>query len=300
MSSDQNDTFNEGTGQNNGNTSEQSKTQERLLQIVKACGYALIFLVAQIIANFVLQTIWGVQRVSQLSSQGIMISEGELTDYLLQKTYENTHMIVIIYVPIMLAFLLVFFGIRRKNILKEIQMKKFSVRYILLVVILFVGFALFANAALNLLPVSLGEDYRQSASRFIGQHDLLLMIVANIFLAPLSEEIIFRGLITSRLRRAFPNWVSIAIASILFGIVHLQIVWAVYAALMGVIMGIIAYKADSIAASILFHVLFNTFGTILSYVGFVIPFIGIIIAFVIGLIITIVGLYFLLKQPKTE
>ena len=286
--------------QNNMNTSGASKTQERLLQIVKASGYAFIFLVAQLIASMILQTIWGAQRVSLLSSQGILITQGELTDYLMKMSNENFHLIVLSYVPILLVFLAVFFGIRRKSMLKEIQMNKFSVKYLIPIVILFVGFALFANAVLNLLPTSMTAAYIQTASRVIGKHDLLLMILANVFFAPISEEIVFRGLITSRLRRAFPDWVSIAIVSILFGIVHIQPLWVVYAAVMGAFMGIIAYRTGSIGASIIFHVLFNAFGTIMSYIGFAVPYIGIVIAFVLGLVITIAGLYLLFKQPKSE
>jgi len=48
---------------------------------------------------------------------------------------------------------------------------------------------------------------------------LLLIPAAFVFIGP-GEEILFRGVVQSRLREAFPAWAAIPIASVIFGAVH--------------------------------------------------------------------------------
>lgn len=48
---------------------------------------------------------------------------------------------------------------------------------------------------------------------------LLLIPAAFIFIGP-GEEILFRGVVQSRLRKAFSPWVAIPLASVIFGAVH--------------------------------------------------------------------------------
>lgn len=48
---------------------------------------------------------------------------------------------------------------------------------------------------------------------------LLLIPAAFIFIGP-GEEILFRGVVQSRLREAFSPWVAIPVASVIFGAVH--------------------------------------------------------------------------------
>ncbi|PSQ07479.1 CPBP family intramembrane metalloprotease [Halobacteriales archaeon QS_6_71_20] len=48
---------------------------------------------------------------------------------------------------------------------------------------------------------------------------LLLVPAAFVFIGP-GEEILFRGVVQDRLREAFPAWVAIPVASVIFGAVH--------------------------------------------------------------------------------
>ena len=54
-------------------------------------------------------------------------------------------------------------------------------------------------------------------------------------LSPLSEEIIFRGILYNRMKRIFPLWVSIFVSSLLFGIFHGNLVQGVYGTVMGLL-----------------------------------------------------------------
>lgn len=53
--------------------------------------------------------------------------------------------------------------------------------------------------------------------------ELLMIFVAIVILAPLAEELLFRGFIFQGLRRRLPFWPTAIIVSALFGLVHFQI-----------------------------------------------------------------------------
>lgn len=87
---------------------------------------------------------------------------------------------------------------------------------------------------------------------------------ATLILPPLVEEIVFRGLILNYLRRAGIGLVlSIVIQAVLFGVYHGNLVQGVYAAILGIVLGYLAIRYNSLAAPMFMHFCFNLFGTVL-------------------------------------
>lgn len=92
----------------------------------------------------------------------------------------------------------------------------------------------------------------------------LLMLIYSVGLAPISEELIFRGVTYRIARRAFPFWIANIIQAILFGIFHLNPLQGCYTFVLGLFMGYICEKGGTIYHAILFHLLFNLWGTTAS------------------------------------
>ena len=83
-------------------------------------------------------------------------------------------------------------------------------------------------------------------------------------LAPLLEEVMFRGAIQGyMMRRMRSPWAAIIAAALVFGIFHMNPVQVVYATLLGVIFGWIYYRTGSLMSVIVGHVLNNTIATIM-------------------------------------
>ena len=106
------------------------------------------------------------------------------------------------------------------------------------------------------------EDYQalMETSGLDGEVPLLMMIY-SVCLAPISEELIFRGVTMRIARRAFPFWVANIIQAVLFGIFHMNWLQGCYAFVLGIILGYICERGGSIYYAILFHLLFNLWGT---------------------------------------
>jgi len=59
-------------------------------------------------------------------------------------------------------------------------------------------------------------------TRLSGYDEYALAFVTLIIVAPVAEEILFRGFLYGRLRRRMPIWVAILVTSALFGFIHGQ------------------------------------------------------------------------------
>ena len=111
-----------------------------------------------------------------------------------------------------------------------------------------------------LLPKAL-EDYEQ----LLGNSGMGTMSLAIIFytvlLAPIVEELIFRGLIHHYFEKAgLAFWIANLLQAILFGIYHLNLAQGICAGVIGLLIGYVVRKYDTLAAGIALHIVFNMWG----------------------------------------
>ena len=104
----------------------------------------------------------------------------------------------------------------------------------------------------DMLAVALGKGASEgTAALFSGAlwQQFFLMGIA----APLSEELLFRGIIFERLRMALPFfWAALGSAAF-FGLVHGNWAQGIYAALMGLILAWLYEKKNRLWEPVLFH-----------------------------------------------
>lgn len=96
-----------------------------------------------------------------------------------------------------------------------------------------------------------------------GEIPVLMMIYA-VFMAPISEELIFRGVTYSIARRTFSFWGANIIQALLFGIFHMNPIQSCYTFVLGLVLGYIREKGGTLYHVIFFHFLFNLWGTTVS------------------------------------
>ncbi|MGI6232095.1 MAG: CPBP family intramembrane glutamic endopeptidase [Prevotella sp.] len=80
-------------------------------------------------------------------------------------------------------------------------------------------------------------------------------------LAPLAEELVFRGAILGRLLQLFSqrlHWVAILLSALIFGAVHGNLPQFVHATFIGLILGWMYYRTNSVAPGVVFHWINNT------------------------------------------
>lgn len=86
----------------------------------------------------------------------------------------------------------------------------------------------------------------------------LIDLLGISLLAGLGEELLFRGVVQEAFKTWFTLWVGIAVASVLFGLMHaITFTYAVLAALMGAYLGFVFAYTDNLLVVILTHALYD-------------------------------------------
>ena len=92
-------------------------------------------------------------------------------------------------------------------------------------------------------------------------------ILSVCIVAPIFEEIFFRGAIEGYLLRKWrnPRW-AILVSALIFGLIHMNPAQMLFAFLFGIILGELYYRTGSLLPSIILHFINNTLSLILMNV----------------------------------
>ncbi len=121
--------------------------------------------------------------------------------------------------------------------------------------------------AINILTAFLPEPGEQLKMIL----DLILKnpfwsFIVLVIIAPVLEEILFRGTILKHLLKKFPPLTAILISSVAFGLFHMNIWQALGAILMGMYFGYLYWRTGSLLLPILLHFITNLIGYITALV----------------------------------
>lgn len=229
-----------------------------LSTVGKALCYLALFFGTQILLNIIYLFAGAIYY-----SVGGVADLPTLLDLALAFTLECAHQISFFSNLIVLMILVTFFSLRKKNLLREVGLvRPHGVRAaygVALVPLLYLA----VNLLLSALPEAWLEGYLESSATLVGTGLLPFLSVA--VLAPVTEEIIFRGLILSRLGRALPIRSAALLTALLFAVCHGQIVWMAYAFLMGGFFCLLTTWSGSILPALFAHLIFNSVGQVALY-----------------------------------
>ena len=99
------------------------------------------------------------------------------------------------------------------------------------------------------------------------RHEFILAFLTLVVVAPLAEEILFRGYLYGKLRKTGPAWLAVLLTSILFAAIHGQWNVAVDVFALSVVLCILREITGSIWAGILLHMIKNGIAFYLLFVN---------------------------------
>lgn len=234
-------------------------------QLGKVICYVLLFFGMQQIVGTIVGFVYGFQEGLRAAAAGAAVDAEALTLGLAEYMVENATWIVSISGLLTLLFLWIFFKIRKKKLSQESRMKSFDLRKAVPIVLLGISFSVTVSMLLQILPIpeAVMESYAQSSATLVGGH-MVMILIADMVIAPLTEEIVFRGLVLSRLQEAMPVGAAVGISSFLFGLMHGNPLWIAYAFVVGCLLAVVALRFKSIGASLILHMAFNFAGVFLG------------------------------------
>ncbi|MGL4849161.1 MAG: lysostaphin resistance A-like protein [Clostridium sp.] len=195
--------------------------------------------------------------------------------------------IIVDIIVVLILFSILFYY--KKNAFKMTKMNKFfkakNLYFIIIMILasMFIG-VIISGVICQFIPRNKAkfnsiEELRYSA----------LGLMFTIIIAPILEEIIFRGILFNYLRRYCNIVVAIVIQALTFGIFHGDFFQGIYAVFMGIALAIIYMYTDSLWGNIIGHGLANLINMILIFKVAVLFFI----------IISIVCIIIIIKNRKS-
>lgn len=148
------------------------------------------------------------------------------------------------------------------------------------------------------------EAHDELMKTLVGGSNIIIAFIGTAIVAPIIEEILFRGLIFNELKKVMSVTVAVVLQGVLFGIYHFQVVQGAYAIVFGILMGLAYVWTKSIWSSIIIHIMINGTSVILSNIPEEAEFIKVLegyspMIFAVSLIL-VVGCCFYLHKNRIQ
>ncbi|MEE3269936.1 MAG: type II CAAX endopeptidase family protein [Candidatus Thermoplasmatota archaeon] len=98
-----------------------------------------------------------------------------------------------------------------------------------------------------------------------GPVALGMAVASTVIIAPIAEELMFRGYVLDSIRKMHGDWVAVVISALIFGLVHFEPYTIGLAAIGGLIYGYLRVRTGSLWPSIIGHMLWNGIALVVTY-----------------------------------
>ncbi len=227
----------------------------------KAVLYFLAYFLGQLAVSLVASFAISFYVAFAMGMSGEGFNEMEYTLRATQLINESLYLIMIISGALtILTFLLVSL-IRKKKFAKNTGLVKFSPAVIVPIILGGIAFNFVVSFLMSVVPFpqSWLDSYQASSSQLLGDNGVMMWI-SVVVMAPLVEELTFRGFMYSRLKSGMAKWIAVILTSLTFGVVHGTIIWAIYTFVFSLCLIYVLERTGSLWVSILFHMAFNLVG----------------------------------------
>ena len=120
---------------------------------------------------------------------------------------------------------------------------------------------------LNEFGIPVTPNYGTAAEYSLDPIEIILMLITTALIPGIFEELIFRGVYLQGLRKYIGDAGAIFYSSLIFGLLHRNIVQAPFAFVVGMILGYICVYTGSLIPSMIIHFLNNAISVILTVIS---------------------------------
>lgn len=97
----------------------------------------------------------------------------------------------------------------------------------------------------------------------MSQSFSLWNLINTIIVGPILEEYLFRGIIYNKIKDISNSKKALIITSMIFAIIHVNLLNIIYGLIMGLVLNIIYIKGKNLKYSIYFHIIINFIGSLI-------------------------------------
>lgn len=197
-----------------------------------------------------------------LAAESILIILASLVHIYLEAVPGAQGETYLLSVIIMAAWGVIFaywYHIEMKEEVRENIKAAFHIGTVVHFVFLGVGCQFFFSGMIKLLASQfhrLFESYGNTMGSLLNGNTFLVVLY-TIIIAPIAEEFVFRGVILHKAQKNIPFWGANILQAVFFGLYHQNVIQGIYATLVGLLLGLVYRRYQTIAASILLHMIIN-------------------------------------------
>ncbi len=258
---------------------------------LKGILMALIYVAIYYAVSALLQTVYIVRRSFNYE---LSVSEIE------KSALDSSYALGVIACVISLWIYLIIGKIRKQPLRETVHNEKVAPMVNIMAICLAIGARMSVNAyyyfsqSIQLLKKSI-DDASLLTPQLSTASQLLAAVFAIVVIAPLFEEILFRGIVFDQLSQIMRPWAAIFLQAILFGVAHAVLFQSIFAFVIGILLGIVYYKTRNILTCALCHSAFNL-SVVFSYTDMTSGSGVIMMAF--GVLIVISSLTYIIYAAK--
>lgn len=267
--------------------SKQKNKLKRIKAILFSLGYVAIYYTVSMITQL-LYVAW------QKGNTGATISEIEIN------LTNGSYALSVISVILTLWIYLLIGKMRKKPLGTVVENNNVPPIINIMAAMLAIGVRLIVTVYysysqnIELLKKSIDEAAGLSP-QFTNTAQLLIGVFAIIIVAPLFEEILFRGVVFYELRSVMRPWAANVFQALLFGVAHAVLFQSIFAFVVGVILGIVYHRTGSIKTAAICHGVFNL--SVIFTQGELTPVAGAVIA-ILGIMLCSCSMFYILANSK--
>lgn len=224
-----------------------------LKKVLKSLGKSVLYL--------------GIFLTQQLSVSSVftvflsLFHYGASEEELLNIFYQYVSLLTFLSGVTTLFILWLFFKLMDRSPAKSCGMAKTDIKALLLSALAGAGSCVAVLLMMAVVPFpEAWMDVYNEESAVLSEGLDIFTVLATVVMAPIIEEIIFRGLIYRSLRSAMPRVVAALLTSVTFGVVHGTIIWFIYTFLLSLLLIFLLEATGSLLSCIVAHAAFNIVG----------------------------------------
>lgn len=206
---------------------------------------------------------------------------------------------LICWIILLLIFLLVIV-ISKQSVVNMFKLRYLSIRNGFASFLTALGLIMTVGAVMAIVGLRLGEEIIYVTEDMQAVYPMLYLMITVGLIAPIFEELFFRGLIMGRLAEGFSATVSVILASGFFAISHLNILQSLLVLPVGLLAGLLVSQTRSIWSAIWLHVVYNSVNIYLAYHPFFEYNIKqLVVLAIVGLVVVYLGISQLVTPSRT-
>ena len=181
-----------------------------------------------------------------------------------------TFLSVIIGQTFMMIPLLVFLKTRNEPMIERLRLNSVSKYHITNALFFSIGLTILSDELDRIIQIFVPQpDYLIDLNQTLQPDSTLgfiLLFLAIVIIAPIGEEVLFRGFFQQFLEKHWKDITkAVLITSLFFAVIHMNTYWLIQIYILGVFLGYLSWKTNSIIPSIILHSINNGTAMILSF-----------------------------------